>query len=320
MRAKKFVPSIALILFAAGAVHAQTAGVVTLQANQTSATGSLVPVLTWSTNPAAQSCTASGGWSGTKASYGTQTLASISASTNYTLTCTWPNGSADVTWVAPTTNTDGSTLTNLARFKVYYGNTSTALTNSTTVDDVTRRSATITPLSAGTWYFAVRAVNTSQVESANSNVTSKVVAGATASRSVGITITAPTPPPTPPPTGGTEVEPNNSTSQAQLISSTGTTLNGTMSGTGDMDFYRVSLPAGKKLTAKMTPNSSSDYELYMFNSGGTILSWSENGRGIAETVTVTNTGSSAATFYVRVHYYGGGTGSTNGKYSINFGW
>jgi hypothetical protein len=196
MRVKTFAPLLALSLFAAGAVHAQTAGVVTLQANQTSATGSLVPVLTWSTNPVAQSCTASGGWSGTKAASGTQTLASISASTNYTLTCTWGTGTTTVTWDAPTTNTDGSALTDLAGFKVYYGTSSTALTSSSTVDDMTRRSASISSLAPGTWYFAVRAYNTAQQESANSNVASKVVAGATAAKSVAITITAAPPPPT----------------------------------------------------------------------------------------------------------------------------
>ena len=190
MRAKKLLP-FALLLFAAGAVHAQTAGVVTLNANKTSATGSLVPVLTWSTNPTAKSCTASGGWSGTKAANGTQTLASISASTNYTLTCTWGAGTANVSWTAPTTNTNGSVLTNLARFKVVYGTSSTALTSSSIVDDVTRRSTSISSLSPGTWYFAVRAVNTTGTESANSSVTSKVVSGASAARSVAITITAP---------------------------------------------------------------------------------------------------------------------------------
>ena len=67
-----------------------------------------------------------------------------------------------MTWVAPTTNTDGSALTNLAGFKVYYGTSSTSLSSSTTVDDMTRRSATISSLTPGTWYFAVRAVNTAQ--------------------------------------------------------------------------------------------------------------------------------------------------------------
>jgi hypothetical protein len=192
MHVKHFAPLLALAMFVAGAAQAQTAGVVTLQANKTSSTGSFAPILTWSTNPTANSCTASGGWSGTKAANGTQTLATISASTNYTLTCSWGTGSANVTWTAPTTNSDGSALTNLARFKVYYGTSSTSLTSSATVDDITARSATISSLNPGTWYFAVRAINTANVESGNSNIASKAVAGAKASKTVGITITAPT--------------------------------------------------------------------------------------------------------------------------------
>ena len=193
MRVKTFVPLFALFMVAAGAAQAQTAGVVTLTANKTSSTGSFAPVLTWSTNPVATSCTASGGWSGTKAASGTQTLATISASTNYTLTCTWGSGSANVSWTAPTTNSNGSTLTNLASFKVYYGTSSTSLTSSKAVDDVTSRSTTISSLAPGTWYFAVRAVNTAGVESSNSNVATKAVTGASAAKTVNITVTAPPP-------------------------------------------------------------------------------------------------------------------------------
>ena len=183
-------PALLIVLFlAAGAVQAQTAGVVTLRANATSATGSMTPVLTWSTNPVATSCTASGGWSGTKAASGTQTLSSISSSTNYTLTCTWGSGSATISWTAPTTNTDGSTLTNLASFRIYYGTSSGSLSQRSDVSDNTQRSATINSLSAGTWYFSVRAVNTGGMESANSNIASKAVTGATAAQSVAITIT-----------------------------------------------------------------------------------------------------------------------------------
>ena len=207
MRVQTALPLLVLFLFGAGAANAQTAGVVTLNANSTSATGSLTPVLTWSTNPVAQSCTASGGWTGTKAASGTQTLATITASTNYTLTCTWGNGSANVSWTAPTTNEDGSTLTNLAKFKIYYGTSSSALTNSVVVDDVTRRSATVSPLTTGTWYFAVRAVNTAGAESANSNIASKSVTGAQAAKTVAITINA-APPPPPPTTGYVTISQN----------------------------------------------------------------------------------------------------------------
>jgi hypothetical protein len=96
-----------------------------------------------------------------------------------------------VSWVAPTTNTNGTPLINLAGFRIYYGTSSTSLTQSTTVNNVAARSATISPLVPGTWYFKVRAINTSQVESSDSNIAAKSVAGATAARTVSITITTP---------------------------------------------------------------------------------------------------------------------------------
>lgn len=196
---------IVLALSAAGA-NAQTAGVVTLRANQTSATGSLTPVLTWSTNPVAQSCRASGGWSGDKAASGTQTLPSINASTNFTLTCSWNGGTALVRWTAPTQNTNGSALTNLGSFRILYGSAANALNQSYTVSDVTARQATISALTPGTWYFAVRARTTGNLESGDSNVATKTVTGASSASTVAITITPTTPPPTnPPPTGGRQL-------------------------------------------------------------------------------------------------------------------
>jgi hypothetical protein len=201
MDSRKLV-AIALFTFAAMGAHAQTAGVVTLRANQTSATGSLTPVLTWSTNPVAQSCRASGGWSGNKAASGTQTLPRINASTNFTLTCSWNGGTALVRWTAPTQNSNGSTLTNLGSFRVVYGTAANALNQSFAVSDVTARQATIQSLTPGTWYFAVRARTTTNLESSDSNVASKAVTGATAARTVAIAITPTTTPPptTPPPT------------------------------------------------------------------------------------------------------------------------
>ena len=123
-----------------------------------------------------------------------------------------------------------------------------------------------------------------------------------------------------PPPGGNEVEPNNSTSASQLISTPNTTINGTMSSISDTDYYRLSLPAGRTLTATLAPNASSDYDLFVYNSNGTLIGRSERGTGLVDTVTVTNTGTSTFTRYVRVVYWSGGTGATNGKYTLNMNW
>jgi hypothetical protein len=177
--------------------EAQTAGTINFSANKTSATGSLVPELTWSTSPVASSCAASGAWSGTKFASGSETLATITASKSYTLTCSWGGGTTSIRWVAPTQNTDGSSLTNLKGFKVVYGTSASALTQSQSINDPKATSATIAALGAGTWYFAVRAVNSSDAESNNSTTVSKTISAATASKTVNITISGST---TPPPT------------------------------------------------------------------------------------------------------------------------
>lgn len=117
-----------------------------------------------------------------------------------------------------------------------------------------------------------------------------------------------------------ETEANDSTATANLISTANTTVNGAMASSTDLDLFKVVLPAGKTLTAKMTPNSTSDYDLYMLSSTGTQLSSSTAGTGAVDTVTKANTGTTAMTLYVKVKYYSGGTGATNGKYSLNLNW
>jgi serine protease len=124
----------------------------------------------------------------------------------------------------------------------------------------------------------------------------------------------------PPPPGINEVEPNNSRGAAQAIATAGTTVNGTMSSRTDTDYYSLSLPAGKTLTATLTPNTSSDYDLFVYNSNGTLIGSSERGTGLVDTVTVSNTGTSALTRYVRVVFWSGGTGATNGKYTLKMAW
>ncbi len=65
---------------------------------------------------------------------------------------------------------------------------------------------------------------------------------------------------------------------------------------------------------------ASDYDLCVYNSSGTLLDCSENSGSAVDTVTVTNTGTSAFVRYVRVFRWAGGTGATNGRYTVNMNW
>ena len=129
-----------------------------------------------------------------------------------------------------------------------------------------------------------------------------------------------TTPPTNPPGTVAESEPNNSRAASQAIVAANTTVNGTMSSRTDTDYFSVALPAGKTLTSVLAPNGSSDYDLYVYNSSGSLIGSSERGSGLSDTVSVTNTGTGTLTRYVRVVFYSGGTGATNGKYTLNLNW
>jgi len=72
---------------------APPAPVVTLAANPTSLASGGTTVLTWSTT-GATACTASGAWTGSRGTSGTETSAAINANSTFTLTCTGPGGSA----------------------------------------------------------------------------------------------------------------------------------------------------------------------------------------------------------------------------------
>lgn len=117
-----------------------------------------------------------------------------------------------------------------------------------------------------------------------------------------------------------EAESNNTLATANTVTTAGTTVNANMGASTDVDFFKITLPAGKTLTAKMTPNATSDYDLELQSSTGARLASSVNGTGSADTVTRVNSGTTAQTLYVKVYYYGGGTGATSGKYTLVTSW
>lgn len=184
--------------FMAAAAHAQTSPVLTFTLETTTNNGqSVTPRLTWSTTPAATSCAASGAtdWTGSKAASGTVALAAVTASKTYGIACNWPGISkVALAWVAPTTNTDGSPLTDLSGYRIQYGTSASDL--ATSVYQQTLATTWTSPdLTPGTWHFAVRAFNTMGLESALSNVASKnTTAGTSQNRALELTIRFPNPP------------------------------------------------------------------------------------------------------------------------------
>ena len=122
--------------------------------------------------------------------------------------------------------------------------------------------------------------------------------------------------------GGTtmnETESNNTTGTANTISTSGTTVTGKVGSSTDSDYFKVTLPAGKTLTADLTVPSTKDYDLKLYNSSGTQIGSSTNSSGVAEKITYANSGSSSITVYLRVYGYNGAY-STTLSYQLKATW
>ena len=85
------------------------------------------------------------------------------------------SGTATLSWLAPTTNTDGAPLTDLAGYVIYYGTSATALSGTIQLTSVGLQTYVIPNLTPGTWYFAVKAVASTGVESALSVIVTKTI-------------------------------------------------------------------------------------------------------------------------------------------------
>ena len=74
-------------------------------------------------------------------------------------------GSVTVGWVPPTQNTDGSVLTNLAGYRLYWGTSLANLDHFVTIANPGLVRYVISDLSPATWYFALTAYNSNGQES-----------------------------------------------------------------------------------------------------------------------------------------------------------
>jgi hypothetical protein len=84
-------------------------------------------------------------------------------------------GNVTVNWVAPTENTNGTALTDLAGVRIFYGTSPSSLSHMVQVASASETSYTISNLAAGSWYFGGVAYTTSGVQSAMSAVVSALI-------------------------------------------------------------------------------------------------------------------------------------------------
>jgi hypothetical protein len=124
---------------------------------------------------------AASGSSGSQGSAGTS--ATTSAGTNVG-TSTGAGASAvpvvhassvTLNWMPPTDNTNGSVLSNLSGYTIYYGPQSGDYTNSIKVDNPGLATYVVDNLAPGTYYFAVAAYNSRGTESPPSSEVSAIV-------------------------------------------------------------------------------------------------------------------------------------------------
>jgi hypothetical protein len=78
------------------------------------------------------------------------------------------SGAVTVGWQPPTENNDGSSLSNLAGYRVYYGTAVDNLSQSVKLANPGLTTYTITNLTSGTWYIAISAYASDGAESARS--------------------------------------------------------------------------------------------------------------------------------------------------------
>ena len=144
-------------------------------------------VLTWKASNAYM-CHGYGPWYISEPVEGSSTTNGLTATTTFILTCFNSSGAktskkatvtvvdaaaagtATLSWNAPTSNTNGTPITPLKGYTIYYGNSETSMTQSLVVSGTATTGAEITGLGSGTWYFAVSADAADGAQSAKSDI------------------------------------------------------------------------------------------------------------------------------------------------------
>ena len=85
------------------------------------------------------------------------------------------NGTALLSWLPPTENTDNSVLTDLAGYKIYYGTSPGIYSTPIIINNPGLSSILVEDLAISDWYFVMTAFNSSGIESGYSTEVSKTI-------------------------------------------------------------------------------------------------------------------------------------------------
>ncbi len=141
--------------------------------------------LEWSSENV-QDCQTSGAWQGSVSTAGVIDLTyDASGDHTYMISCRGAQGTAmamvtvtvestSLAWEAPQRNTDGTTLTDLAGYTLYYGTESGQYSQSRPIHDPSQTQLEL-PVEPGTYYLAMSAYDQSGNESELSNEITRVV-------------------------------------------------------------------------------------------------------------------------------------------------
>jgi len=135
---------------------------------------------------------------------GSRTINGILVDTTYNIACTGGKDYSDISWVAPTQNTDGTPLTNLAGFKIYYATTQAGVATATPI--VIANPATLAYRINGQpnsiYYYQMTAYNSNSVESTRTGFVNNTINKVTVNASAFVDITT-----VPNPPGGVVIAP-----------------------------------------------------------------------------------------------------------------
>ena len=105
-------------------------------------------------------------------------------------------------------------------------------------------------------------------------------------------------------------EPNGTTAQAYAIAS-GVSYTSYIASSADIDYYKFSVSTAKSISISLT-TLPKDYDLYLYNSSGTLVAKSEKAGTTSESITYS---AASGTYYIKVIGYNGAY-STTTKYTL----